>query len=204
MISKDFYFCSFHPPSFFSSLLWINRKLLAVLQKFKNNTQSETSSMAFTNFHSCLKNSFSLFAGCWKTSGKPKMKSREIMNNCSSFSSLFFCLSQWKNSEWGQFGLVEGLKISIVFCDKLCPVMSGKNWHQLNWVGRKIVDTLDDQTAGIKELRLWFGFFQSSDHKRSSFNSDIFDFDIFTPTHNYQWCLRPILIALMVQLYDFS
>lgn len=42
-----------------------NGKLLAVLQKFTNNTQSEASSMAFTNFHSCLKNSFySLFWLC--------------------------------------------------------------------------------------------------------------------------------------------
>lgn len=59
---KIFRFCSFQSLHFIFFLLpRINRKLLAVLQKFKNNTQSETSSMAFTNFHSCLKNSFFSF-----------------------------------------------------------------------------------------------------------------------------------------------
>ena len=71
----------------------IERKLLAVLRKFTNNTQSETSSMAFTNFHSCLKNSFFfpffmriffvvLFCCMLR---EPKTKKHRIMNNCSCF-----------------------------------------------------------------------------------------------------------------------
>lgn len=59
------------------------RKLLAVLQKFTNNTQSEASSMAFTNFHSCLKNSLSLlffcflFAACEKEPENEKARNYE-------------------------------------------------------------------------------------------------------------------------------
>jgi hypothetical protein len=75
------------------------RKLLAVLQKFTNNTQSETSSMAFTNFHSCLKNSllfvpfryanfFQLgFAAC--CGERAEMKKHGIMNNCSLLKRSF-------------------------------------------------------------------------------------------------------------------
>lgn len=84
------YFFAFVKRKLFSSFLQFYF-LLAVLQKFTNNTQSETSSMAFSNFHSCLKFSFSRFPGFSVRVlfslhvERSEYEKRRNMNNCSRF-----------------------------------------------------------------------------------------------------------------------
>lgn len=103
-------------------------------------------------------------------------------------------------------------KILLVFCDKLCPVMSGKKKHHLNWVCRKMILTLSlryDQAVGIKELRLWFAFWHNYLVFRSQKEFLQFKHPIIINTY-LKLLARTLLmfgpnhVALMVQLYDFS